>query len=430
MLDVAYLPTRLSGTVDPAGTTMTVDVPLPVGCRFYQYDSWACYGRNAVRWSGHARTFCPAGDFGDFCTWYVDGWGLGLSWPTDSADNQYVAHAKLLAAATMGAGAPVAVAGDTLAMALFRAGDYATRRYLGVAGGDSARWQSEVWTDARHVPLSRNTPPALNADDRVGDNFGLAVRTTFYQPAAAPNALFVRFDVRNVSADPDFRRVHPEEPAGGHALANLYLAPVVDPAVACNSTSGCTAGEERDDNATAFAAESLLVAYDQEFLVPEFLGGYATKPGLVGLRLVDGPPGTSAKGLIFDAGTTPDFVTATVERASYRLLSGGRAGAVAGCVDDDPAALVCAPETKSDIRMGWSVGPIPSLAPGDSTHLVVAILFAPPAAGTFTSGTAVAPGNTSAQSLADTTRAIYKIAAPLRALADSVKGAVVDGTAP
>jgi hypothetical protein len=285
-----------------------------------------------------------------------------------------------------------------------------------------------VWTDLRRVPLSRGTPPALNADDRVGDNFGLAVRTTLYQPAASPNALFIRFDVRNVSADPDFRRVHPEEPTGGHTLSDVYLAPTVDPSIACNSATGCTTGEDRDDNATLFAGDSLLVAYDQEFVVPEFTGGYATKPGLFGLRLIDGPPGTGAKGVIFDAGTTPDFVTATLERATYRLLSGGRAGAVAGCADYDPWALVCSPETKSDIRLAWSVGPIAALAPGDSTHLVVAFLFAPPAAGTFTSGVGVAPGNTSAQSFADTTRAIYGIAAPLRALADTVKGTVVDGT--
>ena len=36
---------------------------------------------------------------------------------------------------------------------------------------------------------------------------------------------------------------------------------------------------------------------------------------------------------------------------------------------------------------------IASLAPGEQTSLTVALLFAPPKAGTFTTGTALAPGN-------------------------------------
>jgi hypothetical protein len=427
-LDIAYVPTTLYGIISPNGSSLTVPVPLPLSCRLYEYDGPYCGLRSVVRWRGHPRTYCPVNDFGDFCSYYPDGYQLGMSWPADTVDNQYLSQAKLLVGAVLGPDAPAARAGDTLAMALFRGGDYSTRHYLAPVGADSSRWQSEVWTDMRRVPLSGRTPPALNADDRVGDNFGLAVRTTFYQPATFPNALFVRFDVRNVSAEPDFRRAHPEEPVGGHTLHDVYLTPVLDPAIACGLPNGCSIGEDRDDNATAFAADSLLVAYDEEFSVPEFTGGYATAPGLLGLRLIDGPAGTSAKAVLFDGGLTPDFLTPTLEHSAYRLLSGGRAGSITGCADDAPAALVCAPETRSDIRMGWSVGPVATLAPGDSTHLVVALLFAPPEPGTFTSGTAIAPGNTSAQSLADTTRAIYAVAARLRALSGTVKGIAVDGS--
>ena len=290
---------------------------------------------------------------------------------------------------------------------------------------DTSRWQGEVMTDMRRVPLSTGTGPALNADDRAGSNFGLAVKTTYSMPAAMPNVILVRFDVTNVSATPEYRRVHPEEPAGGHTLYDVYLAPTFDPSLTCGPT-GCTIGEERDDNATAFSDDSLLVAYDQEFLVPEYGAGYAAAPGLLGVRLVSGPAGTSAKAFFFDAGLTPDFLTRTLEQTSYRLLSAGRAGGIAGCVDHAPAAFVCSPETESDVRMGWSIGPIASLAPGASTSVTVAILFASPEAGTFDSGTAVAPRNGSASAFTDTTRPIHAIAAKLRVLADSTKGAVVN----
>jgi hypothetical protein len=64
--------------------------------------------------------------------------------------------------------------------------------------------------------------------------------------------------------------------------------------------------------------------------------------------------------------------------------------------------------------MGWSVGPI-TLAPGQSTSLVIAIVLAAPKPGSFTSGTNVAPQNTD---VASTARPIYEIAEGLRTLAD------------
>jgi hypothetical protein len=60
---------------------------------------------------------------------------------------------------------------------------------------------------------------------------------------------------------------------------------------------------------------------------------------------------------------------------------------------------------------------------------VVALLFASPS-GSFTSGTAVPPRNLSASAFTDDTRPIFGIAAGMRALSDSVKGVVVDGSLP
>ena len=427
LLDLAYIPTLMSGTVDPSGRTYDVFVPVPASCRIYAYDAPYCGSNSAILWRGHTRTWCPANDFGDFCSWFPDGYQLGLSWPANESDNQYLAHARFLVGAVLGPDAPASRSGDTLAMALLRGGDYAPRARLHPVANDTSRWQGEVVTDMRRLPISSSANPILGADDRAGDNFGLAVRTTYSLPASMPDAILVRFDVTNVSATADYRRVHPEEPATGHTLHDVYLAPTLDPAIACGPY-GCSSAERSDDNATLFAGDSLLAGYDEAFDVPDFGGAYDVAPALLGVRLVEGPAGTSAKGVIFDASTTPDYLTAASEHATYRLLSAGRAGAVSGCTDQAPALLLCAPETESDIRMAWSVGPIASLAPGESTHLTIAILFASPAIGSFTSGVSVAPGNVSASAYSDTTRALWKISRGLRALADSTRGVAVDTT--
>ncbi|HEX8850466.1 MAG TPA: hypothetical protein VF761_13125 [Gemmatimonadaceae bacterium] len=425
LLDLAYIPTLMSGIVDPKARTYDVFVPVPASCRVYVHDARYCGDNSAILWRGHTRTWCPANDFGDFCSWFPDGYQLGLSWPANEADNQYLAHARLLVGAVLGPDAPASRGGDTLAMALVRAGDYAPRVRLHPVASDTSRWQGEVVTDMRRLPISDSFAPILAADDRAGDNFGLAVRTTYSLPAAMPNVILVRFDVTNVSSTADYRRVHAEEPATGHTLHDVYLAPTLDPAIACGPY-GCSSTERSDDNATMLASDSLLVAYDEAFDVPEFGAGYDVAPALLGARLVEGPAGTSAKGVIFDANTTPDYLTAASEHETYRLLSAGRAGAVSGCNDQAPAMLLCAPESDSDIRTAWSVGPIASLAPGESTHLTIAILFASPASGSFTSGVTVAPGNSSAAAYSDTTRALWKISSRLRALGDSTRGVVVD----
>ena len=55
-----------------------------------------------------------------------------------------------------------------------------------------------------------------------------------------------------------------------------------------------------------------------------------------------------------------------------------------------------------------TVGPL-RLAPGDSARIVLAVALAPPAPGTFTSGTNIPPGNPD-----DTGRQMYRVVALLR----------------
>lgn len=408
-LDIEYLRVTRDIRINPDGDRLVVEVPPSESCRIITNDEELCF-ENVVQFSGSRRLLCPVNDFGEFCSYYGSPYLEGLVWPAGGGvSNEYVGHAKLLVAARMGAGSPAGRLGDTLAMSFYLPGDYGPRTLLHPIPGDSSRWQAEVWTDLRHVPIYPSITPRLPDDDRKADNFGLSVRSTYHIPSALQDVILVRFDVQNISTDPDYRRVNPEEPAGGHTLTDVYLVPVIDPDIG----GAPPAPEGSDDNVTVFPAESLLVAYDQAFQVSTFTGGDNVRPGLVGVRLVSGPAGATARALLFDRLKAPDYEGALDEKASYRLLAAGRAGARAGCNGTQASVFLCTPETPHNGLMGWSVGPL-TLAPGQSTSLVIAIVLAYPKAGTFTSGTAVAPGNTD---VASTARPIYGIAEPLRTLA-------------
>ena len=409
--DIDYLPVVREYNINPRGSSRESIVVGPEGtCRVITIDEQYC-GSNVVTYSGSSRLVCPVNDFGEFCSYYGSPYFAGLVWPAGGGlRNEYVGHAKLLVAARMGPGSPAGTLGDTMAMAFYASGDYSPRTRLRAIPGDSSRWQAEAWTDVRHVPVYNFPEPRLPDDDRKADNFGLAVRSTYHIPPALQDAFLVRFDVRNITTDPDYRRVNSEEPVGGHTLTDMYLTPVIDPDIG-DVAPGAEGG---DDNVTVFPADSLLVGYDQAFQVNNFTEGWNVRPALVGVRLISGPAGTTAKAVLFDRPKAPDYEGALDERTSYRLLAAGREGARTGCNDTQASVFLCSPETPHNPLMGWSVGPI-TLAPGQSTSLVIAIVLAAPKTGSFTSGTNVAPQNSD---VASTARPIYEIAEGLRTLAD------------
>ena len=421
-LDNEYLGQSIPVTLNPRGNRVVLPLAAAPSCRLYPNDARFCAGRNYIYKTAH-RLYCPAGDFGEFCAYNPAADQLGATWPADNLQtqgNEYIAHAKLLIAARVGS-----ASGPPAAMALYDAGDYLPRVIHHADRTDSSYWQAAVWTDGRHVPIYPESTPAIT--DRVGVVFGLQVKQTYFVPADAKDVVFVRFDVTNVSDSADWRKLHPDVPAAGQTLYNIWLAPMIDADVGGIRTVGTNTIDDRiDDNGTVFPADSLVVAYDQEFSTPVMGGGYATRPGLVGVRVLTGPPG--AKALILDAGTTLRWRTAAEEAATYAVLAGGRDGAAAGCTNYSEA-LVCAQtvnsEEEHDVRVGWSIGPIASLAPGQTVSLQIAIMVAAPTLGSFTSGTSVPPVN---NDLNSTTRNIYDIAAPLRALSNSIKLIRVSGT--
>jgi hypothetical protein len=407
-----YMSTTSRGIIDPFAKKVVYEVSPAGTCRSFTADATFCQGRNLLYWSQHRRILCPANDYGEFCVATADRAGVGATWPNDT--NQYITRGKLLIAATLGAGSPGA--GSQMATAFESVGDYAPRTRLRVVPADSSRYSNEVWTDVRHVPAFPAQIEPLNPGDRENLNLGLSVQATYYLPQQYGDALFIRYDVTNISNRPRYRLVNPEEPLAGHTVQGVYLVPMIDPDI-----GGTAQNEAIDDNATVFPRDSLIVAYDQAFSVPTFSPSARANPGVVGLQLVSGPPGTTARALILDTGDSLSFATAAREATTYSTLAAGRAVGIASCTGGTPA-YVCAPEAGSNVRVGWSVGPVAALAPGQTTSITVAVLFANPKAGTFTSGTAIAPRNDALMNTGNNTGSpLFDLTEPLRTLSAQVR---------
>ena len=427
-LNIDYFENDFTQTIDPSGNVAVLEIPAAETCRIFQSSSGAFIDasictppgkppRNRLYWSQYDRIFCPAGDFIEFCTPNPAGDGLGLTWPvndTTSNSNEYISQAKLLVAATVGSEVGGVDAGRKIAMALYRVGDYSPRRRLQPVPGDSSRYSNVAWTDVRHVPVFNFLRGQLEPTDRRNALFGLQVKATYFLSQQFQDALIVRYDVTNISDQPDYRRVHPDIPATGFTVRDVYLTPVIDADI-----GGAFSGEADDDVATVFPAERLAAAWDLTMAVTRWKIPYNTAPGMVGLTILDTDAGTP-KGVVF-ASDTLDYLTPAREAEAYAILSAGRGALLAGC-KNFAAAFICAGESGDDMRIGYSVGPIAALAPGQHRTLTVAILLAAPSAAQFTSGTALPPGNSTETDLGSTTKASYRAAGNLRALAASIAG--------
>lgn len=424
-LNIDYLPSTFVQNVNPRGGTAIIDVPLSGSCRVYQsggvlIDQPFCAplgqpSRNELRWSERRRIYCPAGDFLEFCSSTPSRDGLGLTWPVDDANaaaNEYVSQGKLLIAATVGPELTLPEGERKIATAMYRVGDYSPRRRLTVVPNDSSRYTSTVWTDVRHVPVYNFLAGQLAPDVRRNGLFGLEVKATYFLPQQFQDVLIVRYDVKNISNQPDYRRVHPQIGPNGFSVRDVYLTPTIDVDV-----GGAFGNEPDDDAATVFPAEGLVMAYDRNLAVSRWLPPWNTGPGLVGMTILDTDAGTP-KGVVFSTDTL-DYLTRARELEAHAVITAGRGTPLSGCADY-AAAFICGGEAAQDVRIGYSVGPIASLAPGETRTLTVAILLAAPTAGQFTSGTALLPGNTSEAELASTTKASYRVAAALRALAAAI----------
>jgi hypothetical protein len=415
--NIDYLPLEGTLTINTPHAQDTVILSHAASCRDATpgVDEITCSQHNNVYNPTRTDIVCPVNDWGEFCAVKADGGGIGATWPDTglSSANSYVFWGRLLIAATSN--------GHRLATAAYSQGDYAPAHRL-TNNAYSTIYQTLVYTDYRHNSDNDADPPRLPPTARPGQNFGLGVRTTYFLPPNQPDILMMRFDVTNVSADTTYRRVHPEEPVGGHTLTNIYLSPFIDADIGGQASITSANPPQEDDNATLFMPDSLLVTYDQNFLTNTFSPSYAAQPGMVGLRLVNGPPGTTAKGVITREFVSIDYTGGTPgttddsplkEDTAYSVISGARDFTLLpNQCTNTTLLLYCSTEAAGNVRMAWSVGPIATLAPGETTTLTVALIFAKPGAG-FASGTDVPPQNNAA---GDTTRTIYRVGAPLRTL--------------
>ena len=422
--DVDYLPSIFTATIDPRRSTTTLQVGQAGTCHVFAQDAQFCIengiAKNLVYWSQHQRLICPTSDYGEFCSAYPDGLRrqgesnipIGLNWPADSTLDSYVVQGKLMLAATVGP--ELGDAGRKIATGLYRFGDYSTRERLRPFASDSSRYTNVVWTDARHIPIYDNPAPTLGDADRPSSDFGLQVRTTYYQTPSYQDVLFVRFDVTNISTEADYRRVHPEVPASGFTVRDVYLAPMIDPAI--GGLRGAGGVEALDDVATLFPANNLIVAYDARMNVTTFSAQYAQQPGLVGLQLIDTDvPGTPKAILASDAQIL-DYLDPAKELETHAVLAAGRDGAVTNCTST-AEMFNFTNEQNNDVRIAWSVGPIAALAPGQSRSVTVAVLLAHPKPGSFTTNVQLPPQN---GAINDTSRPIYGVAELIRTLAAQI----------
>ncbi|MBX6364801.1 MAG: PEGA domain-containing protein [Gemmatimonadetes bacterium] len=208
----------------------------------------------------------------------------------------------------------------------------------------------------------------------------------------------IRVVFRNITDRASYRAIDSVIPAGGLVYDNAYVGFALDGDI----------GDATDDLVAYFPAQRTVVTYDADFQEVGFTGGASAAPALLGLRLLEAPPGATTTVLTSWPQSADWFLGKTNEPLGWSVLSASgstRTGTKLGPV----------PTLARDYRMAVTAGPV-RLAPGDSAVIRVAVLLAPPVDGTFTTGRVIAPGDPD-----DPDRPIARAAAALLA-----KGAVAE----
>ena len=80
-LDNEYLGQSIPVNLNPRGSRSVIPLASAPSCRVYFNDARFCAGRNFIynRQAAH-RLYCPAGDFGEFCTYATAADLLGGTW--------------------------------------------------------------------------------------------------------------------------------------------------------------------------------------------------------------------------------------------------------------------------------------------------------------------------------------------------------------
>lgn len=369
--------------VFPGDSLLHAHAPLLLVCN--PADLAGCHGRLHRYHQGAGVRFAtsPLGSL-----FLRQGEGQGVFWPATSP-NSYVSGAMPVFAAMLPAGA--------ISLGIYDHAFLAGRPLPGTASGSGVfRLDQETWI----LPPQGTLRRSLTAR-------GMSVRQQVAATDSVPGVIVVRLRFRNITADPEYRPLDPFV-GQGVTFTRAYIGLAVDPDI----------GDSGDDWFSYDPELDMVFAYDARFDEPVFTGDAAGAPGLVGLRALRVPPGSTVMLNGWTrAGATADWRAGQAsEVRGYDMLSGEAPYAPA----HPDRRIGHLPPVDGDVRLSVTAGPL-TLAPGEEAEIVLALLLAAPAAGTYVPGNVVPPGEP-----LDTQRALYRVAAPLRSRARAAE-ALGDG---
>ncbi|HEX6133618.1 MAG TPA: hypothetical protein VFZ24_06635 [Longimicrobiales bacterium] len=313
---------------------------------------------------------------------YTQGSGEGITWPGSGNDSYASSGMPVLAG--LANGREVALGLYDHSMLVGRPAPRLTRT------GSTFRLVSVSWIlPPNDLAVSANTVRGIQLEQEV------------IADDAVTGVLIVRLRFRNVSDDLLVHAFAPHIQRSTVTYTDTWIGFALDPDI----------GAATDDRVSYDVDRSMVFAYDSDFAESQFSSAAATAPGLVGLRVLEAPPGT---GVLLNAWPLPGdwFAGSQSEIFGHGMLTGSNIY----IPEHAHAQIGHLPPAGDDTRFSVTAGPL-TLEPGDEAEIIVAIAVAPPTPGTFVSGTAMAPGDP-----LDTARALYEVAADLRARMAAAEG--------
>jgi hypothetical protein len=289
--------------------------------------------------------------------------GSGLFWPAGTT-NGYVSGGMPVFAA-------VADARDTVALGIY------DQRYL------AGRPTPETRSNGSSFELLQSTwilPPVDALTFRTAR--GIEIEQHLVTGSGLEDVIIVRLVFRNISATRAYQAVDPIVPAGGVSYESAFIGFALDPDIGTPTTDWISYAPDL----------SMVFAYSSAFRETAFSGVGRGAPALVGLQLLDSPPGVRVvlNGWAHGGGSgTSDWRAGSAsERTGWGMLSGVQPFAPS---HPDPR-VGHLPATPGDMRLSVSAGPV-RLRPGERAEIMVALLLASPVQGAYTSGTLMPPGD-------------------------------------
>ncbi len=309
---------------------------------------------------------------------FEQGTGGGLYYPADSNDG-YLAVGAPVSAGYLGSYTPSVGPSP-----------YDFYYYAGRPAPDTLRAGAVFQLDQRSWLL----PPPPYQPYLTGR--GLKMDEQVVTDEAYPGTIFLRVVFRNITGDSLYQAADAAlYGAGSLTYENAYFGFAIDPDI----------GDASDDIVSYVPDQNMVFAYDSNFQESAF-NTNPDAPALVGLEMLQAPTGTTI--VMTGWPSSWDWAGATTsEPNALVFLSGTQPDTTTGAPNYPDPHIGYVPTAPADVRIAVTAGPL-NLAAGDSVVLRVALIVAPPVAGTFQSGTFLAPGDPT-----DGSRAILNVAGTL-----------------